>query len=205
MTQWTEIAIAYHSGFGHTARQARAVAAGADSVADTRAALYDVGILDDGLWAALGAADAIVFGSPTYMGSPSAVFQAFAEASSAAWAEQAWHGKVAAGFTNSAGVNGDKLNTLTSMAVLAAQHGMHWVSLGLPPGWLYTSTGGPEDLNRLGGFLGAMAQSPSDLGPDAAPSGADLRTAEHLGRRVALTTMHLVRGRRAQRGDRIAA
>jgi len=205
MTQWTEIAIAYHSGFGHTARQARAVAAGANSVADARAALHDVATLDDGLWAALARADAIVFGAPTYMGSPSAVFQAFAEASSTAWAAQAWQGKVAAGFTNSAGVNGDKLNTLTSMAVLAAQHGMHWVSLGLPPGWLYSSTGSPEDLNRLGGFLGAMAQSPSDAGADTAPPAADLRTAEHLGRRVALTTAHLVRGRRTQHGDRIAA
>jgi multimeric flavodoxin WrbA len=146
-----------------------------------------------------------VFGAPTYMGSPSAVFQAFAEASGAVWAEQGWQGKVAAGFTNSAGVNGDKLNALTSMAVLAAQHGMHWVNLGLLPGWLYTSTGSPEDLNRLGGFLGAMAQSPSDLGADEAPSAADLRTAEHLGRRVALTTTDLIRGRRAQAGDRIAA
>jgi NAD(P)H dehydrogenase (quinone) len=202
----TTIAIAYHSGYGHTARQARAVAAGADSVAGANAALHDVGSLHSGLWAALARADAIVFGAPTYMGSPSAVFQAFAEASAAVWAEQGWQGKVAAGFTNSAGVNGDKLNTLTSMAVLAAQHGMHWVNLGLPPGWLYTSTGSPDDLNRLGGFLGAMAQSPSDLGPDAAPAGADLRTAEHLGRRVALTTAHLVHGRRTHSdGDRIAA
>jgi len=200
----TRIAIAFHSGFGHTARQARAVAAGANSVPDARAALHDVGALDADLWTALAAADAIIFGAPTYMGSPSAAFQTFAEASSAVWAEQGWQGKVAAGFTNSAGVNGDKLNTLTSMAVLAAQHGMHWVNLGLPPGWLYTSTGSPEDLNRLGGFLGAMAQSPSDLGPDAAPPRADLRTAEHLGRRVALTTAHLVGGRRLLDGDRIA-
>jgi multimeric flavodoxin WrbA len=206
MTRQIQIAIAYHSGFGHTARQARAVAAGANSVAGTRADLHEIGTLDDTLWTALGGADAIVFGAPTHMGSPSARFQAFAEASSAVWAEQGWADKVAAGFTNSAGVNGDKQNTLTCMAVLAAQHGMHWVSLGLPPGWLYTSAGSPEDLNRLGGFLGAMAQSPSDLGPDLAPSAADLRTAEHLGRRVASTAAHLVHGRRARNdGDRIAA
>ncbi len=83
------------------------------------------------------------------------------------------------------------------MAVFAAQHGMHWVGLGLPPGWLYTSEGSADDLNRLGGFLGAMAQSPSDLGPDLAPSEADLRTAEHLGRRVAQTATQLASGRRA--------
>jgi NAD(P)H dehydrogenase (quinone) len=198
------VAIAYHSGFGHTARQARAVAAGAGSVAGARATLHDVSTLDDQLWVALASADAIIFGAPTYMGGPSAAFQAFAEASSRVWAEQGWQGKVAAGFTNSAGVNGDKLNTLTSMAVLAAQHGMHWVNLGLMPGWLYTSTGSAEDLNRLGGFLGAMAQSPSDLGPDVAPSAADLRTAEHLGRRVALTAAQLVSGRRAMSAGVVA-
>jgi len=115
--------------------------------------------------------------------------------------EQGWQGKVAAAFTNSAGVNGDKLNALTSIAALAAQHGMHWVNLGLMPGWLYSSTGSPDDLNRLGGFLGAMAQSPSDLGADVAPSEADLRTAEHLGRRVAQTTSQLARGRAATQAD----
>ena len=82
MTRENEIAIAYHSGYGHTARQARAVAAGADGVAGARVDLHDVATLDDGLWAALAGADAIIFGSPTYMGGPSAVFQAFAEASS---------------------------------------------------------------------------------------------------------------------------
>jgi len=190
-------AIAYHSGYGHTARQAAAVAAGVESVPDVRADLRDIATLDDDLWTALAAADAIIFGSPTYMGGTSAVFQAFAEASAQIWVNAGWKDKIAAGFTNSAGVNGDKLNTLVSMAVFAAQHGMHWVGLGLPPGWLYTSTGSADELNRLGGFLGAMAQSPSDLGPDVAPSDTDLRTAEHLGRRVAQTAAELASGRHA--------
>jgi multimeric flavodoxin WrbA len=190
------IAVAYHSGFGHTASQARAVGRGA-RITGARAILHDVTDLGESLWTALASADAIIFGSPTYMGSPSAAFQTFAEASSAVWAGQGWRDKVAAGFTNSAGVNGDKLNTLTSFAILAAQHGMHWVSLGLPPGWLYSSTGSPHDLNRLGGFVGAMAQSPSDSGPDLAPAEADLRTAEHLGSRVAAVTAQLLAGRRS--------
>ena len=190
------VAIAYHSGYGHTARQAAAVVAGVESVPGVRADLRDIATLDDGLWTALAAADAIIFGSPTYMGSSSAVFRVFAEASAQVWLKAGWKDKLAAGFTNSAGVNGDKLNTLVSMALFAAQHGMHWVTLGLPPGWEYTSTGSADDLNRLGGFLGAMAQSPSDLGPDLAPSDADLRTAEHLGRRVAQTAAELASGRR---------
>ncbi|MYR36053.1 NADPH-dependent FMN reductase [Streptomyces sp. SID4944] len=191
------VAIAYHSGYGHTARQAAAVAAGVDSVPGAAADLRDVTTLDAELWAALEAADAIVFGSPTYMGATSAVFQQFAEASSAIWAARGWQDKLAAGFTNSAGLNGNKDNALLSMAVLAGQHGMHWVSLGLLPGWIYTSTGSPDELNRLGGFLGAMAQSPADLGPDRAPGESDLRTAHHLGARVARTALRLAHGREA--------
>lgn len=195
-THHAMIAIAYHSGYGHTERLARAVADGAGQSESSSAVIYDVADLTDQLWEGLAQADAIIFGSPTYMGSQSSVFQQFAEASASVWAAQGWKDKVAAGFTNSAGVNGDKLNTLTSIALLAAQHGMHWVSLGLPPGWLYSSTGTVEDLNRLGGFIGAMAQSPSDAAAAFAPSDADLRTAEHLGRRVAAVTLQLRAGLR---------
>ncbi len=197
MNEPIRIAVAYSSGYGHTARQAAAVAAGVDKVAGAKADLHDISTLDVSLWEALAASDGIIFGSPTYMGGASAVFQTFAEATSAVWAELGWRGKVAAGFTNSAGVNGDKLNTLVNFSVLAAQHGMHWVSLGLAPGWLYSSNGSEEDLNRLGGFLGAMAHSPSDLGPDLAPSASDLRTAEHLGSRVAQAALELAEGRQA--------
>ncbi|WP_431045477.1 flavodoxin family protein [Streptomyces sp. P1-3] len=197
MSKNITVAVAFHSGYGHTARQAHAVAAGAASVPGAQSELCDVSVVNDRLWEMLAAADAIVFGTPTYMGSQSAVFQAFAEASAPVWMKQGWAGKLAAGFTNSAGVNGDKLNVLVSLALFAAQHGMNWVSLGLLPGGEYSTTGTPEDLNRLGGFLGAMAQSPSDLGRDDAPSGADLRTAEHLGRRVAKTALAQVSGRTA--------
>ena len=47
------------------------------------------------------------------------------------------------------------------------------------------SKGSVNDLNRLGSFLGAMAQANSDEGPDVAPIQSDLLTAEHLGERVA--------------------
>ncbi len=197
MNETVRIAITYTSGYGHTARQAAAVAVGVDNVPGAKADVHDISSLDDSLWEALDAADGIVFGSPTYMGSASATFQAFAEATSPVWAAGGWRGKVAAGFTNSSGVNGDKLNTLVSFSILAAQHGMHWINLGLAPGWLFTSGGSEEDLNRLGGFLGAMAQSPSDLGPELSPSASDLRTAGHLGSRVAQAALELAAGRRA--------
>ena len=54
-----------------------------------------------------------IFGAPTYMGSPSAQFKAFAEATSKVRADNLrWKDKIAAGFTNSQAINGDKLNSL---------------------------------------------------------------------------------------------
>ncbi|WP_030376767.1 flavodoxin family protein, partial [Streptomyces rimosus] len=59
-------------------------------------------------WDLLDAADAIVFGSPTYMGTASGAFHVFAEATSKRWATRAWQDKLAAGFTNSGSKSGDK-------------------------------------------------------------------------------------------------
>lgn len=189
------VAIVFHSGSGHTARQAAAVAEGVRSHDGARALLLPITELDGGAWRALDEADAIVFGTPTYMGSPAAVFKTFAEATQPVWADgMRCRGKVAAGFTNSQAVGGDKLNSLIDLVVLAAQHGMVWVGLDLYPGWATTS-GSANDLNRIGGWLGAMAQSHGDLGPDVAPPDADLRTAAHLGRRVARVAHELACGR----------
>jgi multimeric flavodoxin WrbA len=99
-TDTIRVAIAYHSGFGHTTRQAEAVARGAASVPGTVVELLNVTELTDALWAALDRADAIIFGAPTYMGSPSAVFKTFADGTARAWADNLrWKDKIAAGFT----------------------------------------------------------------------------------------------------------
>jgi NAD(P)H dehydrogenase (quinone) len=183
----TKVAVVYHSGYGHTHEQAKSVAAGAASVPGVAADLVRIeGTGQDfaPVLAKLEKADAIVFGSPTYMGSASAAFKAFAEASSKPWMEQKWRNKIASGFTNSGSQSGDKESTLVQMFVLAAQHGMIWVSLGLMPGNNSTK-GSVEDFNRLGASIGATAQSPVDAGPDVGPLPSDRRTAEHLGRRVA--------------------
>lgn len=189
------VAIVYHSGYGHTARQAEAVTAGVADVTGVRALLLTVA---EGRtrWDDLNAADAIVFGTPTYVGGPSAAFKEFQEASSHAVmaAGYRWQDKLAAGFTNSGSRSGDKLATLIQIALFAAQHGMHWVGLGLPPA-NHSTAGSEDDLNRLGFWLGAGAQSNVDQGPDVAPPAADLRTAEHLGRRVAVATLQFARGR----------
>jgi NAD(P)H dehydrogenase (quinone) len=189
------VAVAFHSGYGHTARQAEAVAAGAASVTGVRSRLVPVENVD-GAWDALEHADAIVFGAPTYMGGPSAQFKVFQEATSRRVMSVGyrWKDKVAAGFTNSGARSGDKLATLIQIALFAAQHGMHWVNLDLAPA-NNSSKGSEAELNRLGFWLGAAAQSNVDQGPDLAPPESDLATACHLGRRVACVALQLARGK----------
>ncbi|MCX8146017.1 MAG: NAD(P)H-dependent oxidoreductase [Azovibrio sp.] len=184
-----KIAIAYHSGYGHTARQAEAVQQGAAAVAGVEARLYDVTQLNDAAWAELDAADAIIFGAPTYMGSASARFKEFMDASSKRWFARTWQDKLAAGFTTSASQSGDKLNTLMQLMILACQHGMIWVGLDLLPG-NNSSQGSVDDLNRLGSSAGAMAQANADQGADAMLA-SDLKTAARLGERVAEQLLRL--------------
>ncbi|MEU3617540.1 flavodoxin family protein [Streptomyces sp. NPDC006872] len=186
------VSVAYHSGYGHTAVLAEAVRTGA-AEAGAEVRLIDVDGITEEQWTLLDGSDAIVFGSPTYMGTASGAFHAFAEATSARWATQAWKDKLAAGFTNSGSKSGDKLHTLQFFQILAAQLGMHWVNLGLLPGW-NSSTASENDLNRLGVFLGAAAQTDVDGGPEAVHK-ADVATAEHLGRRVAETAKVFLAGR----------
>lgn len=188
------VVVAYHSGYGHTRALANEVAEGARQ-AGAQVALVQVQELSEADWSALDAADAIVFGSPTYMGSASAGFQTFAEASSRRMMAHAWEGKLAAGFTVSASKSGDKVHTLQAIAVFAAQHAMHWVSLGLLPGW-NASGASEEDLNRLGFFLGAGAQANADQGEEGVTK-ADRETAKHLGSRVAGFAQVVAAGRAA--------
>jgi NAD(P)H dehydrogenase (quinone) len=188
------VAVAYHSGFGHTAVLADAVAAGARE-AGADVSIVAVDRMSDEVWDILDGSDGIVFGTATYMGNVSAGFQTFAEQTGRRCMNGTWRDKVAAGFTNSGAKSGDKLNTLVSLSVFAAQHHMHWVNLGLGPGW-NSSTGTENDLNRLGFWLGAGAQTDVDANPDRVhPS--DVQTCRHLGRRVALVTRQLNVGRAA--------
>ena len=186
------VSVAYHSGYGHTVVLAEAVRAGAVE-AGAEVHLIKVDEITEEQWTVLDGSDAIVFGSPTYMGTASGAFHVFAEATSARWATQAWKDKLAAGFTNSGSKSGDKLHTLQFFQILAAQLGMHWVNLGLLPGW-NSSTASENDLNRLGVFLGAAAQTNVDEGAEAVHK-ADVATAEHLGRRVAETAKVFLAGR----------
>jgi multimeric flavodoxin WrbA len=174
-----KVAVVFHSGYGHTLRMAQSVAEGAG--AELVAIDAEGNVSDEG-WNTLNAADAIIMGSPTYMGSVSWQFKKFADASSKPWFSQAWKDKVFAGFTNSATMNGDKLSTLHYLFTLAMQQGGIWVGTAIMPS--NTKAAQRNDINYVGSFSGAMAQSPSDSSPAEMLQG-DLDTARLFGKRVA--------------------
>lgn len=188
----TKSAIIFFSGYGHTLKQAEAVHKGASSVSDHTSSFIAIdheGNITEAEWNILKAANAIIFGSPTYMGGPAWQFKKFADTSSKPWFSQDWKDKLAAGFTNSGSNNGDKFSTISYQFTLAMQHGMIWVGLGLMPASTKAAT--RNDINWLGGFGGALAQSPSDSTPDEGPAPGDLETSKLLGIRVAEMTKRL--------------
>jgi NAD(P)H dehydrogenase (quinone) len=206
-----KVAIVYQSGGGHTQVLAESIAQGVAATPGAEAKLIRIqgkqiinGRWDDpAIMEQLEKCDAIVFGCATYMGSASAIYKAFLEKAFDPWLGQKWKDKIAAGFTNSASQNGDKLSTLIQLSIFAAQMGMLWVGVGDPPGnnW---SGGSTKDVNRLGSWLGAMGQSNGDQGPDIAPSRSAVDRSPWLGRRVAGVTLRWTR-RGEYETERIAA
>ncbi|OCQ93179.1 NADPH-dependent FMN reductase [Limnothrix sp. PR1529] len=187
----TTISVVYFSGSGHTHLMAESVARGASQVDGVTAGLLRItgAQITEGRWKdpemldALTRSDAIVFGSPTYMGGVAAQFKAFVDAASSAWFAQQWKDKIAGGFTHSGSPSGDKQGTLLYMAINAAQHGMIWVGAAEMPSQY---VGSDEGVNRLGSFLGVMGQS--DLNPnggEAIVHPGDRLTAEKYGQRIA--------------------
>jgi len=179
------VSVLYFSGSGHTTKLAEAVHRGAASVAGTQTHLISLSgddiakgrFKNDAVMAQLDASDAIIFGSPTFMGGPAAQFKAFADATGERWYRGAWRDKLAAGFTVSGGPSGDKLSTLHYFFTLAMQHGMIWI--GLPD-----SPMNDQGVNRLSSYSGVMAQAGQEP-PEVAPNEGDKLTGEILGRRVA--------------------
>lgn len=176
-----KIAVVYFSKTDITHQLAQAIIAGIHAqdvqVVEHRiegAAIIEGRFEHPELFEALFSCDAIIFGSPTYMGGVSAQFKAFADASSEFWADQRWANKLAAGFTSGGGYNGDQSSTLQYLTTFAAQHGMLWLNLDVAGGF------SPQGLNRLGQQSGIVAQG---MEGQAHPS--DLATAQYLGERVA--------------------
>lgn len=175
----TKISIVYHSEQGHTEAVAQAIFDGIIQQ-NGSAILMSCKNID---WDILEASDAIIFGCPTYMGSVSADFKYFMDGSSSVWSSQKWRNKIAAGFTNSAALNGDKFSTLSQISVFAFQHGMIWVGLDLFAG-IFSSKSTDANLNRLGSWIGLMTQSNTDQPADISPPTSDIETAKYFGKRI---------------------
>ncbi|MHC0431532.1 flavodoxin family protein [Streptomyces sp. O3] len=178
----TLIAVVYDSRGGNTRRLAQAVAHGVQEQG-SQAHLLEVPALDEEHWRLLGAADAVVFGSPTHIAGPSADFVAFAEETGRRQMAAQWADTFATGFTTGSAMAGGKLHTLNYMLSLAMQHAMIWAGQPTPAGW-NTSSGSSDDPNRLGYRLGVAAQINFDQGPGSMHQ-SDLDTAARHGHRLA--------------------
>ncbi|MFK7964803.1 MAG: flavodoxin family protein [Burkholderiaceae bacterium] len=183
------VVVAFHSGYGHTKKIAEAVQTGADKLDGVSAHLLDVTELDEAGWESLNRAHVIVFGSPTYMGGASGPFKVFADASSKIWFTQGWKNKIAGGFTCSGAMSGDKSSTLTYFMTLAMQHGMVWVGTALMPS---DDPGDPDTVNRLGSYMGVMAQA-DNVPPEQSPPEGDIETAVLYGERLARAALGQLR------------
>jgi NAD(P)H dehydrogenase (quinone) len=188
------VCIVHHSITGTTANLAASIlegVVGVDGCVAKGVTLAGTDIVEgrfrnETVFRTLDAADAVILGSPTFMGGPSSQFKAFADASSDRWETQRWEGKLCAGFTVGSSPSGDQLATLQYFTILAAQHGMLWVGLDIPGGY------DPQGRNRLGAQLGLVSQSTNGFVPDV-----DLITARYLGARVARKALLLAGKREA--------
>lgn len=185
------VAIVYFSAYGHTRKIAEHIKIGIDEIPDVYATLISVDEIQE--INVLNDYEAIVFGAPAYMGSVPYQFKRFMDDASKIWLTKAWKNKLAAGFSNSGALSGDKFNVLMQLCTFACQQGMLWLSLGVDntsgEGG-EQSSGHIEALNRLGGSLGLMTQSENDV-PEKTPPIGDKRTAELFGRRIAAFVLKL--------------
>lgn len=174
----SDVCIVFHSGYGHTKKIAEAI----QSTSNGKLIAIDAeGNISQSDWDVLEKSKMIVMGSPTYMGGPSWQFKKFADASSKPWFKGLWKNKWAAGFTNSASMNGDKLSTLHYIFTLSQQHGMFWVGTGMMPSNRKDSK--RDDLNYVASFCGLMTTTPSDASPEEMVKG-DIETAKAFGIRL---------------------
>ena len=169
-----KIAIIYHGSYSNTLSEH--IQKGAEGV---KVVSYDVEHIDN--LNLLDDADAIIFGSPTYFGSVSASMKNFMDSTIDIWENKKWNNKIAAGFTYSSALDGNKLSALMTIFTFAEQHGMIWVGLDLKS--CEKKEGYNTELNRFGSWAGLMAQSPHKN--NQADNLSDLQTAEYFGARIA--------------------
>nr|WP_230944924.1 flavodoxin family protein [Burkholderia stagnalis] len=116
------VAVVFHSGCGHTAVIAEAVARGVEKLEGAVVKLIPVDAIDQHYSYLENDADAVIFSSPTYVGSVSAQFKAFMDASTKQWGR--WRDKLRPA---SRYLHRKAATSSSTLHQLAAQHHLVWV------------------------------------------------------------------------------
>ena len=197
----TEILVLFYSRNGSTAKLARQIARGVESVEGVRARLRTVppvsaetekvapSVPEEGAVYVqdrdLKECAGLILGSPTRFGNMAAPMKYFLDGTSALWLSGALAGKPAAVFTSTSTMHGGQESTLLSMMTPLFHHGM--VLVGLPytePALSSTERGGtPYGASHVAG----TGKSPQALARD------EETLALALGRRVAVIASKLER------------
>ena len=169
------ILIVHDTNGGNTARMARHVARGVESVDGVEAVLRAVPkvgartaarldeVPDEGAPyvenADLARCDGLILGSPTHFGNMSASLKHFLDGTTEQWFGGALAGKPAAAFCSTGSLHGGNEATLLTMMIPLLHHGM--VISGLPyshPGLMKTTRGGtPYGASHVSGESGDAA------------------------------------------------
>ena len=177
------IAIIYDNNFCYTKKISNHIQNGI-SAEKVRTIVYKSQFISDNLHL-LDKVDTIIFGTPTYFGNVSTNIKKFMDSTTSIWHEKKWNNKIAAGFTHSTSLNGDKLSALMSIFIFAQQHGMIWSGLNIRTNEKTLDYN--INLNRMGSWIGLMVES-IKKGQDINIS--DIKTAEYFGVRIAKVTKH---------------
>ncbi|MCO1334319.1 flavodoxin family protein [Microbulbifer sp. OS29] len=178
-----QVGVVYHSISGSCKALAEAVAEGVNNEPGCKGITLVIegkdihqGRFDNpALMTHLDQCEAVVLGSPTFMGAVSAQFKAFMDAASERYSNRSWLDKLAAGFTVGGNSSGDQLGTIRTLQIFAAQMGMLWVPIDILP------SQDPKGRNRSGCQSGLVTVAESAGGIHE----LDRLTASHLGNRVA--------------------
>jgi NAD(P)H dehydrogenase (quinone) len=200
-----KLLIVYYSLYGHIHRMAEAVAEGAKGVPGTEVILRRVpetlseevlgkmGALEAQktmahipvcTLAELGAADAVIFGTPTRFGNMCGQMRQFLDATGGLWAKGTLVGKVGSVFTSSGTQHGGQESTILSFHITLLHHGM--IVVGLP-----YSFQGQSRIDEITGGSPYGASTIAGATGERMPSENELAAARFQGRHVAAVASKL--------------
>jgi multimeric flavodoxin WrbA len=139
----TQISIIYESDSVHISEGAKSVARGAESIGLTRVLLIPL----EGAelcWQDIDESQAIVFGCSTRMGSASASFKDFMEATAERLSGHKWRDKIAAGFTVDDKQNYGCKTTVVQLCSFSTEHSMIWAGSSI---FIINERGNKRDEN----------------------------------------------------------